>query len=78
MGGAKDDPPSSTKLSLFSYTYHDFSTVPELRSRYSKLDRYTKLRRQVKQARTANKNGRCSGAAHNGFSNTIKKYGQDF
>ena len=32
-----------------------FSTVPELRSRYSKLHRYTKLRRQVKQARTANK-----------------------
>ena len=41
------------------------STVPELRSRNSKLDRYTKLRRQVKQARTANKNSRCSAeAAH--------------
>ena len=41
-----------------------YSTVPELRSRYSKIDRYTKLGRQVKQVRTANKNGRCSGAAH--------------
>ena len=40
------------------------STVPELRSRYSKIDRYTKLRKQVKQACTANKNGRYSGAAH--------------
>ena len=43
---------------------HSYSTVPELRSRYSKLERYTKLRRQVKQARAANKNGRCTGAAH--------------
>ena len=49
------------------------STVPELRSRYSKLDRYTKLRWQVKQAHAANKNDRCSGAAHyNGFSSTVK------
>ena len=34
--------------------------VPELSSHYSN----TKLRPQVKQARTANKNGRCTGAAH--------------
>ena len=40
------------------------SWVPELRSRYCKRERYTKLRRQVKQARTANKKGRCTGAAH--------------
>ena len=45
------------------YNVHT-STVPELRSRYSKFDRYNKLRQQVKQARTANKNGRCTGAAH--------------
>ena len=45
----------------------NMSTVPELRSRYSKRERYsryTKLWRQVKQARAANKNGRCTGAAH--------------
>ena len=49
------------------FTMEIISTVPELRSRYSKLDRYTKLRWQawqVKQARTANKNGRYSRAAH--------------
>ena len=40
------------------------STVPELRSRYSKIERYTKLRRQVNQTHAANKNGRCTGAAH--------------
>ena len=40
------------------------SCVPDLRSRYSKRELYTNLRRQVKQARAANKNGRCTGAAH--------------
>ena len=38
------------------------STIPELRSRCSKRERYTKLRWQVKQARAANKNGRCTWA----------------
>ena len=39
--------------------------VPSMGSRYSKRkrERYTNLRRQVKQARTANKNGLCTGAA---------------
>ena len=34
------------------------SWVPELRSRYSKRERYTKFLQQVKQAHAANKNGR--------------------
>ena len=37
--------------SRWKYQKDVYSTVPELRSRYSKLERYTKLRRQVKQAR---------------------------
>ena len=46
--------------------FSTLSTVPELRSRYSKLDRYTKHRQQAKQARAANKNGRCRVVAHLG------------
>ena len=40
------------------------SWVTELCTRYSKRERYTKLRRQLKQACTANINDCCTGAAH--------------
>ena len=40
------------------------SRVPELSSHNSKRYSNTKLRLQVKQARTTNKNGRCTGAAY--------------
>ena len=57
-----------------------YSTVPELRSRYSKLERYTKLRRQVKQARLPKWPLHWMGLHiyYNGFSSTRMNYGQDF
>ena len=55
---------ASFDWNYYSVSKYYFSTVPELRSRYSKRERYAKLRRLVKQARAANKNGRCTGTAH--------------
>ena len=57
-----------------------FSTVPELRSRYSKCERYTKLRPQVKQACMQTKMAIALELHinYNVFSSTRMNYGHDF